>query len=65
MDSTANYLYFTISPMLKVHGLMENEKVTGVKYRRYVITDKGAKLLAYVEKNKVKRVKEKKEVVEE
>ncbi|MDI3362637.1 DUF4062 domain-containing protein [Lelliottia sp. V89_10] len=65
MDSTTKYLYYTISPMLKVHGLMENEKVTGVKYRRYVITDKGAKLLAYVEKNKVKRAKEKKEVVEE
>lgn len=63
MDDDENYLYFTISPMLKVHGLMENEKVTGAKYRRYVITDKGTKLLAYVEKNKVKRAKEKKEAV--
>lgn len=63
MDDNDNYLYFTISPMLKIHGLMENEKVTGAKYRRYVITDKGTKFLAYVEKSKLKREKEKKDVV--
>lgn len=63
MSGTSNYLYYTISPMLKVHNLMENEKVTGAKYRRYVVTDKGTKLLAYLEKIKVKKAKEKKEVV--
>lgn len=63
MDDNDNYLYFTISPMLKIHGLMENEKVTGAKYRRYVITEKGTKFLAYVEKNKLKKEKEKKDAV--
>ncbi|MET5961285.1 DUF4062 domain-containing protein [Citrobacter amalonaticus] len=58
MEDLAHYLYFTISPMLKIHGLMENEKVTGAKYRRYVISEKGSQLLSYIERMKVKRAKE-------
>lgn len=58
MEDLAHYLYFTISPMLKIHGLMENEKVTGAKYRRYVISEKGSQLLSYIERMKVKREKE-------
>lgn len=58
MEDLAQYLYFTISPMLKIHGLMENEKVTGAKYRRYVISEKGSQLLSYIERMKVKRAKE-------
>ncbi|MBY4951693.1 DUF4062 domain-containing protein [Pantoea sp. DY-17] len=64
MEDVEQYLYFTISPMLKVHGLMENEKVTGAKYRRYVITETGTRLLAYIEKNELKKAKEKKEELE-
>ncbi|MCU6160358.1 DUF4062 domain-containing protein [Enterobacter bugandensis] len=60
VEDAESYLYHTISPMLRIHGLMENEKVTGVKYRRYVISDKGLKLLSYLEKDKVKREKKKK-----
>lgn len=58
MDDLSQYLYFTISPMLKIHGLMENEKVTGAKYHRYVISEKGSQLLSYIERMKVKRAKE-------
>lgn len=64
MEDVEQYLYFTISPMLKVHGLMENEKVTGAKYRRYVITETGTRLLAYIEKNELKKAKEKKKELE-
>ncbi|MEQ9868457.1 hypothetical protein BV921_06275 [Pectobacterium odoriferum] len=59
MNDWDNYLYYIISPLLKIHGLMENEKVTGVRYRRYVATGLGTKLLAYIEKNKHKKTKDK------
>ena len=59
MNDNDNYLFYTICPKLKIHNLMENEKVTGVKYRRYVITETGTKLLAYIEKNRIKMSKEK------
>ncbi|MBD8459583.1 DUF4062 domain-containing protein [Enterobacter hormaechei] len=58
MKDWENYLFYVISPMLKIHGLMENEKVTGVRYRRYVATELGTKLLAYVEKTGIKKAKE-------
>ena len=60
METWDNYLFYVISPMLKIHGLMENEKVTGVRYRRYVATALGTKVLAYVEKTDIKKAKEKK-----
>lgn len=60
MKAWENFLFYEVSPMLKIHGLMENEKVTGVRYRRYVATELGTKLLAYVEKEKIKKNKEKK-----
>lgn len=60
MKDWDNFLFYEVSPMLKIHGLMENEKVTGVRYRRYVATELGTKLLAYVEKEKIKKNKEKK-----
>ncbi|WP_426448413.1 DUF4062 domain-containing protein [Siccibacter colletis] len=60
MRDWENFLFYEVSPILKIHGLMENEKVTGVRYRRYVATELGTKLLAYVEKEKIKKNKEKK-----
>jgi len=60
MKDWENFLFFEVSPILKIHGLMENEKVTGVRYRRYVATELGTKLLAYVEKEQIKKNKEKK-----
>lgn len=60
MKDWENFLFYEVSPTLKIHGLMENEKVTGVRYRRYVVTELGTKLLAYVEKEQIKKNKEKK-----
>lgn len=60
MKDWENFLFYEVSPILKIHGLMENEKVTGVRYRRYVTTELGTKLLAYVEKEQIKKNKEKK-----
>nr|NLU60065.1 hypothetical protein [Pseudomonas sp. BIGb0427] len=45
-SETQTFLYFNICPKLQVHGLVENEKVTGVRYRRYAITKAGAAFLA-------------------
>ncbi len=59
MKDWENFLFYEVSPILKIHGLMENEKVTGVRYRRYVATELGTKLLAYVEKEQIKKNKEK------
>lgn len=60
MKDWENFLFYEVSPILKIHGLMESEKVTGVRYRRYVATELGTKLLAYVEKEQIKKNKEKK-----
>ncbi|MCU3616593.1 DUF4062 domain-containing protein, partial [Enterobacter hormaechei subsp. oharae] len=32
MKDWENFLFYEVSPILKIHGLMENEKVTGVRY---------------------------------
>lgn len=40
------FLYFNVCPKLQVHGLVENEKVAGVRYRRFAITKAGTDLLA-------------------
>ncbi|MEH8295433.1 DUF4062 domain-containing protein [Klebsiella pneumoniae] len=48
MKDWENFLFYEVSPILKIHGLMENEKVTGVRYRRYVTTELGTKLLGKV-----------------
>jgi hypothetical protein len=40
------FLYFSMCPKLQVHGLTINEKVTGVRYRRYAITPLGSAFLA-------------------
>ncbi|WP_282372351.1 DUF4062 domain-containing protein [Pseudomonas sp. PS02290] len=40
------FFYFNVCPKLQVHGLVENEKVAGVQYRRYAITKFGSEFLA-------------------
>lgn len=50
-SSTAqSFFFFNICPKLQVHGLMVNEKVTGVRYRRYAVTQLGSNFLADMEK---------------
>lgn len=53
-SDTQKFLYFNICPKLQIHGLVENEKVAGVTYRRYAATALGISLLADLEKKSVR-----------
>lgn len=46
------FLYFNIAPKLIVHGLMANEKVAGVQWRRSFVTQKGLDFLAYYDRHR-------------
>lgn len=50
MSDLQKYAFFTLCPKLQTYDLVQNEKVTGVRYRRYVITKKGTQFLAFVDK---------------
>jgi hypothetical protein len=45
-----SFIFFTLCPKLQTYDLVQNEKVAGVRYRRYAITKKGTQFLAYVDK---------------
>lgn len=47
------WIYENVCPKLQIHGLVENEKVPSVRYRRFAITKKGQALLAHIEKKKL------------
>jgi regulator of replication initiation timing len=49
--SSMSFLYFNISPKLQIHGLVVNEKVASVMWRRFAITQKGIALLARLERD--------------
>lgn len=53
ISETQSFFYHNLCPKLAIHGLMQNEKITGVRYRRFVITKKGMDFLAYVERKNV------------
>lgn len=44
------FMYFDLSPRLEPHGILKNEPIAGHTYRRYVLTEKGLRLLAYMDK---------------
>jgi Domain of unknown function (DUF4062) len=46
MSNFDNFLFFTVAPRLQIHGLVEYEKVAGVRYRRCTLTQKGARYLS-------------------
>ena len=48
------FLYQNVCPKLQIHGLVQNEKVASVRWRRFSITKKGQEFLAYIEKKKLK-----------
>ena len=48
----SRFLYFNICPKLQIHGVTENEEVTGTKLRRFFVTPFGMKLLANIEKER-------------
>ncbi|HPQ44354.1 MAG TPA: DUF4062 domain-containing protein [Syntrophales bacterium] len=45
-----SFIFFTLCPRLQTYDLVQNEKVAGVRYRRYAITKKGTQFLAYIDK---------------
>lgn len=58
-NNTANdielFLYFNVCTKLQIHGLVKNEKVAGVQWRRFNITPLGERLLAYIQKETLKQ----------
>lgn len=50
MSDIDRFVFFTLCPKLQTYELVQNEKVAGVRYRRYAITKKGMQFLAYVDK---------------
>lgn len=53
MSDYQQFIFFNISPKLQIHGLVENEKVAGVQYRRCYVTPLGLRFLSYLEKSKL------------
>ncbi|GFM49627.1 hypothetical protein PSCICE_08940 [Pseudomonas cichorii] len=53
MSDYHKFIFFNISPKLQIHGLVDNEKVSGVQYRRCYVTPLGLSFLAYFEKSKL------------
>lgn len=49
-DDVENFLYHSVCPKLMVHGLVDNEKVVGVRYRRSFVNERGRSFLANTER---------------
>lgn len=49
-NEVETFLFFNVCPKLQIHGLTVNEKVAGVRYRRYSITKDGVAFLAEMER---------------
>ncbi|PYC45527.1 hypothetical protein DMX05_03365 [Pseudomonas soli] len=56
MSDYQQFIFFNISPKLQIHGLVDNEKVSGVQYRRAYVTPLGLSFLAYLKKSKMEAV---------
>lgn len=50
MNPYENFLFFRLGPLLSVHGLTEDQKNTGVRYRTLKTTKKGNAFLVYLKK---------------
>lgn len=50
MSDYSRFIYYNICPKLQIHGLVDNEKVAGVQYRRCYVTPLGLGFLAYLDK---------------
>jgi hypothetical protein len=44
------FFYYNICPKLQVHGLVDNEKIAGVRYRRSFVTKHGNAFLSFLDK---------------
>lgn len=52
-DDFDAFLFYNVCPKLQVHGLLINEKVAGVRYRRYAVTSLGNAFLAEMDRTLV------------
>jgi hypothetical protein len=50
VGDVVSFIFFTLCPRLQTYDIVQNEKVAGVRYRRYAVTKKGTQFFAYVEK---------------
>lgn len=50
MDTFQNFLFFQVGPHLTIHGLTEDQKVAGVKWRTLRTTKKGNDFLVFIKK---------------
>jgi hypothetical protein len=50
IGEVVSFVFFTLCPRLQTYDIVQNEKVSGERYRRYAITKKGTQFFAYVEK---------------
>lgn len=48
-----SFVYDNVCPKLQIHGLVQNEKVASVRWRRFSITKQGQDFLAYIERKKL------------
>jgi len=53
----ASFMYHNLCPKLQIHGLVLNEKVAGVRWRRFSVTKRGNEFLAHLEKQKLRSKK--------
>jgi hypothetical protein len=53
----ASFMYHNLCPKLQIHGLVINEKVAGVRWRRFSVTKRGNEFLAHLEKQKLRSKK--------
>ncbi|MEK0363299.1 DUF4062 domain-containing protein [Pseudomonas sp. CBC3] len=53
-SEAASFMYHNLCPKLQIHGLVMNEKVAGVRWRRFSVTKRGNDFLAYLERKKLR-----------
>ena len=56
-SEAASFMYHNLCPKLQIHGLVLNEKVAGVRWRRFSVTKRGNEFLAHLEKQKLRSKK--------
>lgn len=59
ISDAQSFLYHNICPKLQIYGLISNEKVPGVQYRRSYVTELGKRFLAQVERKQLAEKKSK------
>ena len=53
---TERFLYYSVVPKLQIHSLAENEKVSGVRWRRGFLSKEGLNLLAWLEREEMAKL---------